>query len=107
MHRRSWFSIPLLLLPLSTASAEEPTPGQALVREPFREVGELSQLHDPGRLHGAEPVQETRAWDRLYLNKSGLEVRKPLTLGERRIELGVKGPLMKRKRVGLKFEVRF
>ena len=56
-----------------------------------------------------------RSWlshhlDRVHLHrKSGLEYRRPLTIGERAIELRVRAPglKLKRKRLGMSFEVRF
>jgi hypothetical protein len=56
-----------------------------------------------------------RSWlshhlDRVHLHKrSGLEYRRPLNIGQREIELRVRAPglKLKRKRLGMSFEVRF
>ena len=61
----------------------------------------------PAQAEWQEPDVEIQAWRQLYLNQNGLELRQPLRVGEHRFELGLKGPLMKRKRVGLAFELRF
>ncbi len=108
MHRYRhsvWLSLPLALLALSGAKAEPVVQieGPSGVRPPFS--GELALAR------GASPeeaISESRDWRRIRLRKgAGLEVRREINLGEREIVLGVKGPLMKKKRLGLAFELRF
>ena len=110
MHRHPqwvWLSIPLMLLALSAAHAEPvlqvERPSELRVRPLFFE--------GPARTRSvlsAEGISESQDWRRIRLHKNaGLEVRRELSLGERHIVLGVKGPLMKRKRLGLAFELRF
>lgn len=102
---RCLVTLPMLLIPLSAAHADEPTAAEALVSEPSRSLFD-ADLTDPSR-ELPEPATETQAWHQLYLNKSGIEVRRPVRLGEREVVLGLKGPLMKRKRLGFKLELRF
>ena len=62
-----------------------------------------------------QPEGADRSWlshhlDRLHIHKkSGLEYRRPFSVGERDLELRVRGPALKmrRKRLGMSFEVRF
>jgi hypothetical protein len=110
MHRYRhsvWRSFPVTLLALSVARAEpvlqieEPSDVQEwplVSAELARSRGALSDLVIP----------ESRDWRRIRLRKgAGLEMRHEISLGERDIVLGVKGPLMKKKRLGLAFELRF
>jgi len=105
--RRSWtlLPLPLLMLSLSGAQAQESASVRAFVAQPSRPLL-TSETPTPERQAWGDDF-ETRAWGRLYLNKSGLEIRQPMRLGEHELEFGVKGPLMKRERVGLAFELRF
>lgn len=99
---RSWISLPLLMLSLSGAQAEEPLPP---AKEPARSL--LSaQMTDPYR---SSPVQtlDAQDWQPVRLRKGGVEVRRQLLVGDHPIEMRLKGPLMKHKRLGVKFEVRF
>ena len=106
--RRSWILLPLPMLMLSlSAQAQESGPARALAGDSKRPLLSEPESRDAEQADVWQPDVETRAWRGLYLNKSGLEIRQPLQLGERRFELGLKGPLMKRKRVGLKLELRF
>ena len=110
MHRcrRSvWFSLPLALLALSAAKAEpvvqieEPSD----VQVPHVVSVELARSRSSLSDHA---ISESRDWRRIRLRKgAGLELRREISLGERVIVLGVKGPLMKKKRLGLAFELRF
>lgn len=109
--RRSWITLPLplLMLSLSAATAQESSSARMQSDETGRALLEARTAEDRHRSDpvGVEDEFETRIVGGLFLNKSGLEIRQPLEMGERRVELGMKGPLMKRKRFGLAFELRF
>ncbi len=108
MHRYRhsvWLSLPLALLALSGAEAEpvvqieEPSNMRPLFS------GELALARNAP---SDQAISESRDWRRIRLRKgAGLEVRREINLGERDIVLGVMGPLMKKKRLGLAFELRF
>ena len=110
MHRYRhsvWLSLPVTLLALSAAKAEpvvqieEPSD----VRERLLVSGELAQPRSP---LFDEVTPESRDWRRIRLRQgAGLELRREISLGEREIVFAVKGPLMKKKRLGLAFELRF
>lgn len=100
---RTRISLPLLMLCLSGAAHAElpfdPKPERSLVAQ------EMTRGPQP---LSAQPISEPRRWQRIHLAKgAGFEVRRDLAVGERDVVVGVKGPLMKRKRLGLSFEVRF
>jgi len=105
--RRSWtlLPLPMLVLTLSGAHAQELASARAFAAQSSR-PSLASEAPEPERQAWDDDF-ETRAWGRLYLNKSGLEIRQPMRLGEHELELGVKGPLMKRERVGLALVLRF
>ena len=101
--RRCWISLPLLLICLSGAQAEQALGNPEAPTEPARAL--LSaQLAERPRTPEPEPLLAPRTW---RFRKGGVEVRRQVQIGERDVELGVKGPLLKRKRLGLAFEVRF
>ncbi len=107
-HRHSvWLSIPLTLLALSAAKAEPVVqveePSDVRVRPLFS--GGLARARSA---LSAEAISESQDWRRIRLRKgAGLEVRREVSLGERDVVLGVKGPLLKKNRLGLAFELRF
>ena len=100
---RTQLSVPLLLLCFSTAHAGP----LHLVAHP------AEQAHAPFAVSEAQPpsaegLRKAKPWGGLRFRKgAGLEVRQQLSFGERELIVGVKGPLMKKKRLGLAFEVRF
>ncbi len=110
MHRYRhsvWLSLPVTLLALSAAKAEpvvqieEPSD----VRERPLVSGELARSRS---VLSERVIPESRDWRRIRLREgAGLELRREISLGERDIVFGVKGPLLKKKRLGLAFELRF
>jgi hypothetical protein len=95
----------MLVLSLSAAQAQETPSLRAFAAQPSRPL--LTREAPAPERQAWDDDFETRAWGGLYLNKSGLEIRQPMRIGKHELELGVKGPLMKRERVGLAFELRF
>lgn len=105
----AWLSLPLLLLSLS-ARAEEPWRPRADTHDPARALRLADGRYDqaPGAFDARDALAATRAWRSLHISKgSGLEYRRHLDLGERELVLGLKGPVMDKKALGLAVEVRF
>jgi hypothetical protein len=95
------------MLSLSAAGAEESPPLRALQEVPTRSALMSPLASDPRELDDAPDEPFETGWHGLRLRKGGVEVRRSLELGNRQMELGLRGPLLKRKRVGLKLELRF
>ena len=107
--RIHWLLLPLLLAGTSIAQAEEPLPHDPEAKRRTVLVGGKVR---PGREEPDPDMDETSnrpAWTQQLriAKKHGFELRQPVRLGEHDITLGLKGPVMKRKRLGLTFEVRF
>jgi hypothetical protein len=107
MRTYRWLPVPLLALTLSAAHADTPLPATA--REDAARTQLLSKtLPIPRADQDREPVPESSDAFRLHMDKgTGLELRKPTRIADRDLVFGIKGPLMKRNRLGLVFEVRF
>jgi len=104
---RRWLPVPLLALSLSAARADTPLPA-APAEDPARPFLRSKSLPPARDDHAPEAMPEPRDAFRLHLDKgAGLELRKPLRVADHELVFGVKGPLMKRNRVGIAFEVRF
>ncbi len=57
-----------------------------------------------------EKSDSEASWVRTHIRirkKRGIEYRRPLTMGQRDLVFSVYGPLIKKKRLGLGFELRF
>jgi hypothetical protein len=104
---RRWLPIPLLALSLSAAHADTPLPA-ADRQEPLRTQLSSKSLTLPRSEQEKDAIPEPRAAFSFHLHKgAGLELRKPMRVADHDLVFGLKGPLMKRNRVGLAFEVRF
>jgi hypothetical protein len=105
---RRWLPVPLLALSLSaTARADTPmpaTPPEDQARAPL-----LSKsLPLPRADQERETLPEPDGAFRFQLDEGvGFEVTRPVRFADRELVFGLKGPLMKKNRVGLALEVRF
>jgi hypothetical protein len=106
--RIPWLLIPLLIAGASGVYAEEPVPTEPEAKR--RQVlsgGSVQPSRDETPLE--EEASDRPAWtQRIHIAKKyGFELRQPVRVGDHRLSFRVKGPVMKRKRLGLTFEVRF
>lgn len=89
----------LLLALGGTARAEDATDEEELRTKRAREI--ITQVEKP------EP-QESWLRTNIHIRKKrGFEYSRPLAMGKREVLFSIHGPLMKKKRLGLGFEVRF
>ena len=106
--RFGWILIPLLLAG-APAEADEPKKPQPESKRTHMLVGgKVPAAREESPL--ALEIAAGRApWlNALHIDKkSGFEMRQSFQLGERNVILGLKGPVMKRKRFGLAVEIRF
>jgi hypothetical protein len=104
---RRWLPVPLLALSVSAARADMPVPA-APPEEPARPQLLSRSLPLPRSDQDKDTAPEPTDTLRLDLHKgAGLEISKPVRFADHELVFGLKGPLMKRNRVGLLFEVRF
>ena len=109
MIRPQWLLIPLLLVGAPSADADEPTPTEPEARRGHVLVGgKLPGSRDETQLE-IDAAASRPAWmNAVHIDrKSGFEVRRSLRVGEHDVILGVKGPILKKKRLGLSIEFRF
>ena len=94
---RAILSVVLLLFLCSNARADEPTAKD----EPRRAAEIIAHIEKP------KPQQ---SWLEMHLGVrkgAGIEYRHKLSVGRRDLIFSVYGPAMKKKRLGLGFEIRF
>lgn len=96
---RTILGVALLLFLCSTARAEDPTAKDEPRRQRAAEI--ISQVEKPG---------SRQSWFATHLGVrkgAGVEYRHQLSVGRRDLVFSVYGPAIKKKRLGLGFEVRF
>ena len=109
MIRSKWLLILLLLVGAPNAHADEPTPTELEARQGHVLVGgKIPGSRDETQLE-IDTAADRPAWmNAVHIDKkSGFAVRRSLRLGEHDVILGVKGPILKKKRLGLSIELRF
>jgi hypothetical protein len=104
---RRWLPIPLLALSVSAANADTlaaATPPE----DPARTQQILSKSLPLARGEERDVAPDPDDGIRLHFDRgTGLALRKPVRVSDHELVFGLKGPLMKKNRVGLAFEVRF
>jgi hypothetical protein len=103
---RRWLPIPLLALSVSAANADTLAPA-APPEDPAR-TRLLSKSLPLVRSEDRDVTPDPDDGIRLHFDRgTGLALRKPVRVSDHELVFGLKGPLMKKNRVGLAFEVRF
>jgi hypothetical protein len=103
-----WLLVPLLLAG-APAQADEPKKPEIETKRSHVLVGSKLPTARAESPLSQEVAPHRQAWlaaleiDR----KSGFAVRRSFQLGEREVVFGLKGPVMKKKRLGLALEIRF
>jgi hypothetical protein len=106
---RRWLPVPLLALSLSAAARADTAVPPAPPEDPARAqlLSRSLPLARGDHDKDASPEPAADAF-RFHLNEgAGLEISKPVRFADHELVFGLKGPLMKRNRVGLAFEIRF
>lgn len=104
-HHHIWIAVPLALFALSAANAEP----RLLSGEPRDErMKPLLAKELPRAQRNFRADSNGSDWRQIRISKgAGLEVRHHFDLHERPMVLRVRGPVMKKRALGLRFELRF
>ncbi len=92
-----------------TAHAKEAF-GDVHFEEPTEPFPDLNGMPRSALSFTGKPRRASRPWviENIRIQKgAGLGYSRPVEMNGRKLELGVKGPLMRRRNLGLTFEVRF
>jgi hypothetical protein len=103
-----WILVPLLLAG-APAQADEPKKPEPEAKRSYVLVGgKLPAAREESPL-SQDATSHRPAWLSAvqFDRKSGFAVRRSLAFGERDVILRLKGPVMKKKRLGLAVEIRF
>jgi hypothetical protein len=107
--RLSCFLVPLLLLGAHGVQAEEQAAGEPEAKRGYVLVGnQLPASREQTSLE-VEATPNRADWlDAVHIDrKAGFALRRSFRLGERKLVFGVKGPIQKKKRLGVSVEFRF
>lgn len=106
--RLGWILVPLLLAAVPVQADEPKKPEPETKRSHVLPGGKIPTAREDSLLERDLAPNRPSWLSAVEIDKkSGFAMRQPLHIGGHPVELGLKGPVMKRKRLGVAVEIRF